>query len=209
MTDMAQQLREAGALMRARVAERRVDPYEEWKAADPRNAEAIDFLVERVEESGDHGFNGFYFDLLTKARRYGSLSERQVDAALNAKTRQQERDARRAADEQDRRPVVEGTIQIEGEVVSTKWQENAYGGRAVMTVKDDRGFLVWGSVPSALDFIDEPGSEPGDPGFQRALGRGDRVRFTATVTASDRDECFGFFKRPRNAQWLGHAGAPR
>jgi hypothetical protein len=54
-----------------------------------------------------------------------------------------------------------------------------------MTVRDDRGFLVWGSVPAALGGIEQ----------------GDRVQFNATVTKSDRDETFGFFKRPTKAQF--------
>jgi hypothetical protein len=69
-------------------------------------------------------------------------------------------------------------------VLSVKWQENDFGGREVMTVKDDRGFLVWGSTPHAIDSVQ----------------KGDRVRFVANVERSDRDETFGFFKRPRKAE---------
>jgi hypothetical protein len=38
--------------------------------------------------------------------------------------------------------------------------------------------------------------------YTRAINpnRGDHVRMVANVTASDRDETFGFFKRPRKAE---------
>jgi len=36
---------------------------------------------------------------------------------------------------------------------SVNWQENDFGGREVMTAKDDEGFLVWGSTPRAIDSV--------------------------------------------------------
>lgn len=75
-----------------------------------------------------------------------------------------------------------GRATITGTVISVDVKENDYGTRHVMTVRDDAGFTVWGSQPSAL--------------FPQ---RGDRITFTATVERSDRDESFGFFKRPTKA----------
>lgn len=81
-------------------------------------------------------------------------------------------------------PVVEGTgVLVEGEVLSVKWRENPWGGGLKMLVKETRGFKVWGSVPSAISEVE----------------RGAVVRFVANVEASNDDECFGFFKRPRKA----------
>lgn len=184
-------LRKAAELNRERT--KLADRYTAWKAADPRNQEAIDFLVEAVEENDNHGYGGFYFDLLHKARRYGELSEKQVAAALKARDRDAAFAARKAAEAAERNPVVTGkAVEVTGEVVAVKMHENAYGSRLVMTVKDDRGFLVWGTVPRDL------------------LGGGERLKgthvsFTAAVEASDRDECFGFFKRPRKARKLATA----
>ncbi len=82
-------------------------------------------------------------------------------------------------------PVKEGRYEVQGEVLSTKWQESDFGGSLKMLVEVD-GFKVWGSVPSALG----------------PLERGDRVAFTATVEASSDDKSFGFFKRPTKARRL-------
>lgn len=149
-----------------------------WLAADPANLEAVEYA--EAHRDGNY----FYGDLLRKLREYGPWSIRQRDAVLRGKAADAERAARDAEREAEVRiPAIEGRIVIEGEVVSTKWQESDYGGRLVFTVKDDRGFLVWGTVPSSI--------QP---------ERGDRVRFTATVTRSDRDESFGFAKRPTKAE---------
>lgn len=104
----------------------------------------------------------------------GHLSEAQAAAVLRMAAEQ--------ANEPAPAPVVEGRVQITGTVRSTKWVDNAYGGSRKMLVVDDRGFKVWGTVPSAL-----------------SVERGDRVSFTATVTASDDDETFGFYSRPTKA----------
>jgi len=77
-------------------------------------------------------------------------------------------------------PCPEGKETIVGEIVKLNVSENAYGVRQVMTVKDARGFKVWGTVPTALADAQV----------------GDKVQFNAEVTRSDKDECFGFFKRP-------------
>lgn len=80
-------------------------------------------------------------------------------------------------------PCPIGRTQITGHILSTKLQQNIYGGTFKMLVKDDRGFKIWGSVPSIFD-------QP---------QRGDRVIFFANITPSDDDEKFGFFKRPTRA----------
>lgn len=153
--------------------------------ANPRNAQAFAFLAARIE-ANDFGFNGFYGDLHSNAVRYGALTERQVDAIHRAIERQAAYEARKAAEAAlPTSPVIEGRIPITGEVLSVKWQDNGYGGREVMTVRDDRGFKVWGSTPSGL-----------------VVDKGNIITFTATVSKSDRDEAFGFFKRPTKAEVL-------
>lgn len=81
-------------------------------------------------------------------------------------------------------PCVLGKTTITGQVVKAYMTENDYGTRYVMVVRDDRGFSVWGTVPSAIN-----------------VNIGDTVRFNATVEASDKPE-FGFFKRPTKAEVL-------
>lgn len=82
-------------------------------------------------------------------------------------------------------PVVEGKgVEITGEVLSVKEKETMYGWQWKMLIRDDRGFKVWGTLPSALNDAE----------------RGTRVTFIANVEKSKDDDTFGFFKRPRKAQ---------
>jgi len=84
-------------------------------------------------------------------------------------------------------PVTVERILITGVVVKVAVQENDFYCRDVMTVEDDRGFRLWGSVPSSLDIEDI---------------KNKRITFTAKVTQSDRDPKFGFFKRPTKAEMI-------
>ncbi len=98
-----------------------------------------------------------------------------------------ERDAAHEAGEN----APEGRVVITGTVLAFKVQESMYGDVLKMLVQDDRGFRVWGSVPSSLDDAE----------------RESRITFTATVTASDKDAKFGFFKRPAKAAVIDEAMA--
>jgi hypothetical protein len=87
-------------------------------------------------------------------------------------------------------PVPAGRVVVTGEIVGTKVAVSYDPfGREVRTpkmiVRDDRGFKVFGTMPSSLD-----------------AAKGDRVTFSATVEASQDDETFGFFKRPTKASVL-------
>ena len=81
-------------------------------------------------------------------------------------------------------PVGDGPHTVEGVVIKRTYEE-PYAMYALgtwkITVRDDRGFTVWGSEPRAAE-----------------TNRGDRVRFVCSqIIRSDRDKTFGFFKRPR------------
>ena len=82
-------------------------------------------------------------------------------------------------------PVAVGRHELEGEVVGLKWVENryAYHGADVpkVTVLLEDGNLVHGTLPEAGIIPEVVGAT---------------VKFRATVTRSDRDRHFGFFKRP-------------
>jgi hypothetical protein len=108
---------------------------------------------------------------------------RAYDKHLEHAERKAERERERA--DEVRVPCPIGRVTIVGKVVSVDEKDTDFGTRYVMTVRDDSGFVVWGSQPSALD-----------PSV------GDRIEFTASVERSDRDECFGFFKRPSKARLL-------
>jgi len=139
-------------------------------------------------------------DIVDKAYRYGDPSPKQLAfiSKLVAKV-SDKADAYTAklaaqATETPAAPVPTGKgVKVTGTVVKVDWKENAYGGRLVMTVKNDAGWLVWGTVPQSLT-VDERGYTTADS----AVKAGDAVSFTATIEASDRPE-FGFFKRPTKA----------
>jgi len=122
----------------------------------------------------------FAADILESVNKYATMSEKQ-ESVLK---RGVEMVAKRAAEDAAATPVIEGRIEISGEMKSKKYVENErYGGSWKMLVLDDRGFKVWGTIPSGLRPF-----------------RGDKVKFTATVEKSRDDECFGFYKRPTKAE---------
>ena len=105
------------------------------------------------------------------------------------KYQQEQRDAQRAerdAAHEAGEDAPEGRVVITGTVLAFKRQESMYGDVLKMLVQDDLGFRVWGSVPVSLEDAE----------------RESRITFTATVTASDKDAKFGFFKRPAKAAVL-------
>ena len=85
-------------------------------------------------------------------------------------------------------PVPTGRVEVIGTVLGTKVTETRFGPVSKMLVQDERGFKVWGSIPSSLP----------NP-------KGEEVRFTATLEASEDDPKFGFFKRPTKAQFINEA----
>lgn len=139
----------------------------------------------------------------SEANGHGRLTFAELDAK-----RLNEREAKRAAEKLEADDVVVGRHEFTGTVLKTEFKSNAYGGRMVMTVKEDRGFILWGSIPSSLEAFEVFRSCPdtGDTWTeQRGLDRGDRVKFVATAEMSDRDSKFGFFKRPAKAELLAEA----
>ena len=122
---------------------------------------------------------------------YGSLSEKQINYLRILATQIEERPAKKAQWDQEHESAPDcptGTVEISGTILSAKEHEigdfDCY--RMVMTVKSDEGYIVWGTLPSAIY---------GDK-------RGDRIKFKCSLQQSDRDPKFGFFKRPRNASVL-------
>ena len=86
-------------------------------------------------------------------------------------------------------PSTDERIQIEGEAISVKWVEDYYNdhGTQKMTVKvntPNGSWLCYGSVPTAVENLE----------------RGQTVRFMAKVEQGNKDEHFGFFKRPTKAE---------
>jgi|TARA_R110000824_G_scaffold46059_1_gene132712 hypothetical protein len=157
--------------------------------------EANPILAELAPHMDEYGENEFLRDLLRKCVQYGSLSAAQLTAARNTIDRDIQFRAERAADAADAADVPTGRIEIIGEVMSIK--DKGWGPK--MIVKHADGWKVWGSVPTSLTitwtaYMGDTRSADLD------VAVGDIVRLTATVSASDNDPKFGFFKRPAKAQ---------
>ena len=102
-------------------------------------------------------------------------------------------EARRKAEEESRAsasPCPTGRVEVEGTVLSLRWVSNEYGDTLKMRVQTDAGWTVYGTVPGIIEDDVE---------------RDTRVRFCATVTPSDDDQLFGFFKRPAKAEIIERA----
>lgn len=151
------------------------------------------FLADRTQDSWPEAVKGNSFagSLSFALGRYGNLTDRQIEAIRPAIekmiARFEEKQAAALLPEVEKVPVVEGKVTIVGEVVSERYQDSDYGPTHKMLVKDDRGFRVWGTVPANLSTY---------------IQAGDRVAFSATVTAKDGEIDFGFFKRPTKATSL-------
>jgi hypothetical protein len=156
--------------------------------ADRELAKAAIVWAEDLEAENDYLYNvrtvadnGFV------TWRSGGIAASIISAYQRAEGRRIERETEAA--EASPVPVTDERIVITGVIVKVDFKEG-FGyydaPRKVIIVKDDRGFKVWGSAPKPLH-----GAE-----------QGDRVTFTAAVEVSDRDETFGFFKRPTKAAAL-------
>lgn len=154
----------------------------------------------------------FLQDLMRKLKNYGSLSEKQtpwVKKCLDRFVERQIADAKRAEEKATVADVEEGTYEFTGTVVSIKLHESDFGDSFKMTVKADDGRVYWGTVPASLETWWEQNTDPdegyftGFPGFDEKKGSGERngigvkVTIKASVTKSNKDRTFGFFKRPR------------
>lgn len=148
--------------------------------------------LDQVSLDYDSRDSDFLMSLKQALIKYGSLTERQTEAMRRVITREREQAERRAAEQAALENVEElrsGRQDIEGTILSTKYQIGNYGETLKMLVKQDDGTKVWGTVPGNI---------------AREIGaenlKGHRVSFTATVTVSNDDKHFGFFKRPTDAR---------
>jgi len=116
-------------------------------------------------------------DIKAKLFKWGSISEKQVALVLKIAKEEAEKTPEPPA-EPIPAELLEGRHKLTGVILGFKSQENHFTGGydLKMIFRDDRGFKLWGSAVDA--------------------NKGDRVEFMARVEKSDRDECFGFTKRP-------------
>lgn len=192
---------------RAKRAAEHAAKVAEENAAYAKLAEALGEVgkaiteAEAMVESGEaymaDNSNEIYFraGMAHKLRRFGSLSEAQIAAVQKGLDRDAAKaEAKAKADAAG--PLVGGTRQLTGEILTVKWQSSQYGGALKMLVLLDEGHKVWGTCPQSLLTEDENGGS-------EYPAVGSRVTFTAQVERSDDDPAFGFFKRPKAASIIG------
>lgn len=149
-------------------------------------------------------------DIIDRLVRYGDISEKAeqylatlVDTIDNRTDRERAKAARDAAEREAALDCPNGRVELIGQPVSIKQQDGGYGPTVKCLLKTRDGFKVWGTVPASI--LDELHAEDvlswNDYGDRARVGDGIRLtfRFTATVSRSDGDAKFGFYKRPSRA----------
>ncbi len=190
-------------------AEKRADGLK-LKAAglDFAKTNGIVEMIEGIEEVKPQHREAFE-SITRQLVRRGSLSPKQVDYLIKMWEWRLDEDQPEVEEiEVEVTPVPESDdrIQITGTVISHRFQESDYGTQHKMLVEDDRGFRVWGTVPSSIEGGQEIGwTEEEWPIFAPTLDEGDRVTFSAKVERSRDDESFGFYKRPTKAEVVERA----
>lgn len=130
-------------------------------------------------------------EIVGRLVKYGNISEKQLaylPVLLKQMHNHKQVMAEREAEKAKAEPCPSGKVQICGTIVKYSLHEGYYGNSWKITVKDDRGFLVWGTCPA------------GELCKETAVGA--KVRFMAGVTPSDSDPKFGFYKRPSKFEVL-------
>ena len=132
----------------------------------------------------------FYKKMIDALEEYGALTEGQTKAVSAMLTRSKAKVAEWSKADQERVATAEdcptGRVKITGKVLSFKFVETNFGETCKMLVESDLGFRVYGTAPAEAE-------------------KGETITFTATVTPSETDVKFGFFKRPRIVKHKGAA----
>lgn len=142
--------------------------------------------------SGTSFHTGVLADIARKARRYGSVSEKQIQfveklvSEIEGKVVAYRAKLAERATAPALPALTEGRQTIEGVVTKLVWKDNdfGYGGSFKATVKLDSGQRVWGTLPSSIEEDTEVGA---------------RIRFDAKVQPKEDDPSFGFYSRPTKA----------
>lgn len=137
--------------------------------------------------------------------KYGKLTEGQCEAVRKAiareaewkATKKAEWIAKAAAERADAPDLPEGRVEITGVIVGEKVVDSDFGQVRKITVKDDKGYVVYGTIPAKVEeaIIDNDKDA-------KIVFVGRRLQFTAALTPSKDDAKFGFYKRPTKPKLL-------
>jgi len=132
----------------------------------------------------------FYKKMVDVLVEHGALTEGQTKAVSKMLSRSKAKVAEWSKADQERVASAQdcpaGRVEITGKVLSFKFVETSFGEACKMLVESDLGYRLYGTAPHEAE-------------------KGQTITFTATVTPSDSDPKFGFFKRPRIVKQQGAA----
>lgn len=184
------------------------------KATHP---EVYEYLM---DEQRPYDRNSFIASVASKFQFHIGIEAVWTENMTNAVLRVIERDAA-AKVEAAAHPVPAGRQVVTGEIIGAKCVEGDYGTAYKITVKDDRGFRIYVSLPKAQadeaydQWVAEiEGSDYSIMDYGYAvwfLGttdgsqtgvKGRRITFTATLEQSSDAQDFGFGSRPTKGAWL-------
>lgn len=176
------------------------DAVMDWQAKydiKPFNATGSKLMV-YTSEAQTPWIIKFAADVLNRFNREGHLSDKQwkilcefVERSAKDEAREKQAESReeqwaRENAEAEEIPT-EGRVRITGTVIKIEEEEDPYNYGAtkrVMTVKDERGFRVKGTVPSSIWNVE----------------KSDTVTFDARCKQSKPNPKFGYFSRPTKAE---------
>lgn len=175
-----------------REARKQAKREERRAARKAQAAEAAEAYVKDNPEfagllTGEFDGNAILKDMARNLREWGSLTPNQEAFARNlieemkANGGMTEREREEAEYEAAKKPAPEGRVEVEGKVVHFKTVQGfGYNQTTLKMLVICDGFKVWCTAPTGGD----------------DFSKGDRIRFTVTLTRSDKDEDFAFGKRP-------------
>ena len=176
--DCAQAIADAQRLNLGTISETLKDRFvakhrvEKWIAANPQHADIVAWA--KTKEA-----HGIARDIVSKLARWGSISEGQVNLMYKLQKQAAER---AAAEPATTAPAPVGRCEVEVELLGTKVSEGFRGATVTKLLCRvvETGAKVWFTQPM---------------GWARPT-RGDRVVVRANWERSERDEFFGFGRRP-------------
>jgi len=163
----------------------------EERYKDSREVYSYDYGMTMIHHPVVKAARGdFYIKMFHALEEFGALTEGQTKAVAQMLARSKAKVAEWQTAEQERLATAldcpEGRVEITGKVVSLKGKESRFGFTMKMVVESEQGFRVYGTAPDEVQ-------------------KGQTITFTATVTPSETDAKFGFFKRPRIVKQKGAA----
>ena len=167
------------------------DDHRQWQNSPASTVTARQVLDYMLEQSGDFGAN---MRRIAESKTVGRKAFGIIAYAPTGLIKQQEKAQAKQIEEQAKAertavPVTSDRIEIAGTITRSYERETDYGVQYKMIVLDDRGFQVCGTQPASIEDAEV----------------GDRVKFVAKISVSDRDNTFGFFTRPSKAEIIEQA----